>query len=1399
MPGGFENSAMKSSFSLSSLQPSSASLETPEHARPERPYNSLRKTCRKDPEQESWRRSWDRKEDTKDEFWNALKPNYLYLMDSNLIDSCKEAGRDLHYGPSPTHDWSFEQFCTQFTELDLWLTSIQETIYSKEENVTDRNLRLSHVEEMHRKTYKRKVFNNQGGRLAARFPELKDDVKWRMAHLNRKWERLEQTVTPRKRSHPDHLTHAIDVEHELNCLRKWLRLTERRLLPLNFRATWTLSELEVKAKEHQVIQREVELHGKIVCSVLKRCDRLVQVEAEAGVASPVNLPSRGRRFDSNQAIKAARDLERRWQYLYIRSLEWLCHIENETKRAKNKSPVSVSVVDSDEGEPVHKYPRLSCSPWPDQESTTEFHDVDGDYVMDVSSAGEMVGPQSELNLSLPPSSCKSPPPPSLINRSGSMQIPAEEDVINENYPFHKSSGFDSHTRRQSEPVETARKLFSDETSFTRSERPARNYATFYSKHPDTESEREEGLMETDTKNSDISSEEDEDWTYKPGMDGEDSPVLNDDSSLCHSTETLSSVPKPVKPQVETLTKPKLKKLIEGAEVIAHSSPTRSQRIFLPLIFDSTRSKSKVSDWMRVGWDPEDGKTQGESCDASGEYTTEEEGHSAHSSGDFHTSVINCHQSAELIPTLDSPVGDKPSPSTIVSSSSDHFKISSVVLRTKRKDGTPKRPLSESGLPQLPPGMEEEKLLQSRSESALHQMDNTPTQSVKMDTSMHGTLSSSTTVEEMPSQTQEGSGGGYSSNSLRRRKIKLRKRNLGRKSDSGSDGHDPPSPLRCGPAIRRVPTSGTETEEEVEGESKLRSVRRKLIPPATFRLGPDNGVVTVYSCADKALSADSSFSEQAWDNYQEKYMSEAYSEETPDQETTRRLLEFGDDYRNYLDSQSDGASSLGFPRPGFNRRRRQLAVDRESLGLDSDSEGQEVRNLIAKSQSQLTFSEQAWVHLSNANSLLVLAKDFAEIISTCKDNIGVLKIFLENVGKDNEFVEECREIRGLMERWESLEGRSEELQKARSLQREMGALREELLDLTRRVTATESDNLQDRDQLDLHILNIKGEQANLSQRKKQLLEINTAVHKFFTDSGQKGGTIEAAARLKDDVKDLYFVWDETNKRVSQQLERLTQLSAAWQTFESHLAELQVALRGDQNTLRLLHSALQQGPVSQDVASSVIDVAKVLSEKQDLCFQSVCALNNTTPVILSLPASTEGSLSDSGISDSGSEQESERERRLSALRRLARQLEAALSPNSQAIRDMAKRIEQTENELRGLQKTCRELIVRTAVCADARIQQQDSPSPSPSLVNRSKRGASGPESFLVPDDDDDDPGPGKRSAGWLWRVIRAALPFQMAILAIFCVACLLEPHCCDNINNLNFSLTPQLRYVRGPPPT
>lgn len=90
-----------------------------------------------------------------------------------------------------------------------------------------------------------------------------------------------------------------------------------------------------------------------------------------------------------------------------------------------------------------------------------------------------------------------------------------------------------------------------------------------------------------------------------------------------------------------------------------------------------------------------------------------------------------------------------------------------------------------------------------------------------------------------------------------------------------------------------------------------------------------------------------------------------------------------------------------------------------------------------------------------------------------------------------------------------------------------------------------------------------------------------------------------------------------------------------------------------------------------------------------------LNQIGALAFNLPSN--GSLSDSGISDSGGSSDyglSDRERRLGALRRLAKQLEQALVPGSAALNSITQRMEMAESELRSLQKTCRELIVRTA---------------------------------------------------------------------------------------------------------
>lgn len=52
------------------------------------------------------------------------------------------------------------------------------------------------MEELRRKAYRRKLFNEQAEKLISRAPALKDEVAWRVDHLNSKWELVEQIMAP---------------------------------------------------------------------------------------------------------------------------------------------------------------------------------------------------------------------------------------------------------------------------------------------------------------------------------------------------------------------------------------------------------------------------------------------------------------------------------------------------------------------------------------------------------------------------------------------------------------------------------------------------------------------------------------------------------------------------------------------------------------------------------------------------------------------------------------------------------------------------------------------------------------------------------------------------------------------------------------------------------------------------------------------------------------------------------------------------------------------------------------------------------------------------------------------------------------------------------------------------
>lgn len=85
----------------------------------------------------------------------------------------------------------------------------------------------------------------------------------------------------------------------------------------------------------------------------------------------------------------------------------------------------------------------------------------------------------------------------------------------------------------------------------------------------------------------------------------------------------------------------------------------------------------------------------------------------------------------------------------------------------------------------------------------------------------------------------------------------------------------------------------------------------------------------------------------------------------------------------------------------------------------------------------------------------------------------------------------------------------------------------------------------------------------------------------------------------------------------------------------------------------------------------------------------------------------------------------------------------------------------------------------------------------LAGVTASGAAAPAEADNPNDDTDKPEP-PYSHSHLWRIVRSALPFHLVIIVIACMVWMYEPSCCDQINNLNLSRSPQLKFISGPPP-
>lgn len=313
--------------------------------------------------------------------------------------------------------------------------------------------------------------------------------------------------------------------------------------------------------------------------------------------------------------------------------------------------------------------------------------------------------------------------------------------------------------------------------------------------------------------------------------------------------------------------------------------------------------------------------------------------------------------------------------------------------------------------------------------------------------------------------------------------------------------------------------------------------------------------------------------------------------------------------------------------------------------------------------------------------------------------------------------------------------------------------------------------------------------------------------------------ELHKHLKDEIVSLYAKWDSVNDRLTLRIESLSTSLVCWKQFENGLFEFQENLSKDRGALCGLQGAIEDGTSAENLVGNVQQVSKLLSEKLENKIHQTISTNEDLllhpEAALQFIATSNGSLSDSGFStDGGFSELSERERRLNALKKIAKQLESALSPSSEVLKTITQRMEAAENELKILQNTCRELIVRSSnqllkqqgidippiTNAQSQINVQipiitiKGKSSKRSLPRRPKRKSPHPASSRTSavavgatiqsrtsnevsskSDSELDEADGKVTSRWcfLKRIAKMSVPVQLAIVTLFCVACLLEP--------------------------
>ncbi|CAN8031153.1 unnamed protein product [Ixodes persulcatus] len=192
----------------------------------------------------------------KDDFWEAISSNYDYLMNDELIASCREASGELALNEAgvspPCETLSFAEFVQQFNLLHDWLHRLQSSMLDCDPERKSEMAALVRQELRQRET-SLQLFAEEAQGLGALHPSMKEEVGRRVNLLSNKWDAVERAVDPDKDARTAPTQAFQEVAHEMRCLRRWLKELEARLPnQMAVSSSWTVPEIQDRLQAQQV-------------------------------------------------------------------------------------------------------------------------------------------------------------------------------------------------------------------------------------------------------------------------------------------------------------------------------------------------------------------------------------------------------------------------------------------------------------------------------------------------------------------------------------------------------------------------------------------------------------------------------------------------------------------------------------------------------------------------------------------------------------------------------------------------------------------------------------------------------------------------------------------------------------------------------------------------------------------------------------------------------------------------------------------------------------------------------------------------------------------------------------------------------------------------------------------